>query len=196
MICIAEGFATGASIHEATGHAVAVAFNAANLAPVAVALRDKLPDVRMIVCADDDYRTDGNPGMTKAREAALAVSGLLAIPDFGDNRPEGATDFNDCAQHAGIDAVKRAVANAGPPDVSTRQDGTPNATATDPAGDDWPEPQPLGVAEDTQAYPTDALPDGIQEAVAEVVAFVQCPPALAGCSALSALSLAAQGLAN
>lgn len=60
----------------------------------------------------------------------------------------------------------------------------------------WPEPQPLIVAEDTTAYPLDALPDGIREAVAEVVEFVQCPPALAACSALSALSLAGQALAD
>ena len=38
-LVICEGFATGASIHEATGHAVAVAFNAGNLQAVAVALR-------------------------------------------------------------------------------------------------------------------------------------------------------------
>jgi putative DNA primase/helicase len=40
-ICIAEGFATGATIHEATGHPVAVAFNAGNLEAVAMAMRAK-----------------------------------------------------------------------------------------------------------------------------------------------------------
>lgn len=40
-ICICEGYATGASIHEATKHAVAIAFNAGNLEPVAKALRTK-----------------------------------------------------------------------------------------------------------------------------------------------------------
>ena len=83
VLCIAEGFATGASINEATGYAVAVAFDAGNLLSVAKALRDKFPDLRLILCADDDYRTDGNPGMTKATEAALAVGGLVAVPDFG-----------------------------------------------------------------------------------------------------------------
>ena len=42
-LCIAEGFATGASIHEATGLPVAVAFNAGNLEPVAKALRKQVP---------------------------------------------------------------------------------------------------------------------------------------------------------
>jgi putative DNA primase/helicase len=40
-ICIAEGFATGATIHEATGYPVAVAFNAGNLKAVATAMRAK-----------------------------------------------------------------------------------------------------------------------------------------------------------
>jgi putative DNA primase/helicase len=52
------------------------------------------------------------------------------------------------------------------------------------------------MTEDDRPYPLDALPDGIREAVAEVVGFVQCPVALAACSALSALSLVGQALAN
>jgi putative DNA primase/helicase len=41
---LAEVFATAATIHEATGQAVAVAFNAGNLEAVACTLRDKLPE--------------------------------------------------------------------------------------------------------------------------------------------------------
>ena len=69
-ICIAEGYATGASIHEATGCAVAVAFDCGNLRAVAEAIKAKCADATLILCADDDYRTDGNPGITKATEAA------------------------------------------------------------------------------------------------------------------------------
>jgi phage/plasmid primase-like uncharacterized protein len=35
--------------------------------------------------------------MSKAKAAARAVGGFVAAPDFGVNRPEGATDFNDLA---------------------------------------------------------------------------------------------------
>jgi putative DNA primase/helicase len=128
-VCVAEGFATAASIHEATGHAVAVAFNAGNLEAVARALRAKLPDAHIIVCADDDYGTDGNPGVREATKAAIAVGGFVAIPDFGDDRPEGTTDFNDLARHRGAATVKRAVASAHAPDVSDDQPGEPNAAA-------------------------------------------------------------------
>lgn len=109
VLCIAEGFATGASIHEAKGYAVAVAFDAGNLQPAAKALREKFPDLRLILCADDDCRTEGNPGITKAKEAAQAVGRLLALPDFGPDRPEGATDFNDLHQMQGLEAVARCI---------------------------------------------------------------------------------------
>lgn len=105
-LCIAEGFATGATIHEATGYPVAVAFNAGNLEAVARALRFKLPDIRLILCADDDVATEGNPGRTKATAAALSVGGLVATPLFASDRPEGATDFNDLAAQRGAEAVK------------------------------------------------------------------------------------------
>lgn len=60
VLCLAEGFATGASIHESTGYAVAVAFDCGNLLPVAKALREKLPDIKIIVCADNDIQEVSN----------------------------------------------------------------------------------------------------------------------------------------
>lgn len=108
-LVICEGFATGASIHEATGYPVAVAFNAGNLSAVAQAMRAKFPDLPLIVCGDDDHRTEGNPGKTKAMEAAQAVGGKLALPDFGTDRPDGATDFNDMASLMGPEAVAQCI---------------------------------------------------------------------------------------
>lgn len=111
-LCIAEGYATGASVHAATGYAAAIAFNAGNLEPVARSLREKYPGMKLILCADDDASLDPNIGLAKAREAAQVTGGLLAVPDFGADRPPGATDFNDLARHCGTDAVARAIANA------------------------------------------------------------------------------------
>lgn len=109
VLLICEGYATGASLHEATGYAVAVAFNAGNLEMVALDLRAQFPDVNIVISADDDYQTEGNPGMTKARSAAAAVGGYLAVPDFGANRPTKATDFNDLHQLSGLQEVKRCI---------------------------------------------------------------------------------------
>jgi putative DNA primase/helicase len=126
-ICVAEGFATGATIHETTGHAVVVAFNAGNLEAVARSMRLRFPDAKLIVCADDDRNTPGNPGLTKATEAAIAVGGLLAVPDFGVDRPDGASDFNDLAAQRGAEAVATAIANAPAPDLARPQPGVQNA---------------------------------------------------------------------
>jgi len=111
-ICIAEGYATGATVHQATGHPVAVAFDAGNLQPVAEVLRAAFPSALLVVCADDDHSTEGNPGLTMAASAAHAVGGLLAIPAFPDTREPGGTDFNDMAQSAGLEAVRLQVAGA------------------------------------------------------------------------------------
>ncbi len=50
--------------------------------------------------------------MSKAKAAALAVGGKLAIPTFGADRPAGASDFNDLAAHCGSEAVTKAIAEA------------------------------------------------------------------------------------
>jgi len=130
-LAICEGFATGASIHEATGYPVAVAFNAGNLLLVAQAMREKFPELPLILCADDDVATAGNPGMSKATEAARSIGGLVAIPAFGTSRPENATDFNDMHQQCGPEAVKHAIASASAPAIQDHQPEKGNA----PAGD-------------------------------------------------------------
>jgi putative DNA primase/helicase len=111
-LVICEGYATGASIHEATGYPVAVAFDAGNLQPAALALRTKYPSAALILAADDDWRTEkGNTGIIKATEAAQAVGARLAVPRFPEDcRPDDATDFNDLHQlhggEAGLEAVR------------------------------------------------------------------------------------------
>lgn len=81
-LCICEGYATGATIYQDSGHATAVAFDAGNLLPVAKALRQKFPRLPLVIAADNDTETPGNPGVTAAQAAALAVGGALAVPSF------------------------------------------------------------------------------------------------------------------
>lgn len=109
---VVEGWATGCSVRAAIDENIFVCFDAGNLLPVCQDIRKAFPDVKIVICADDDYQTDGNPGITKAVEVAEIVSGFVAKPDFGDERPDGATDFNDLHQHLGIDAVLRDLDSA------------------------------------------------------------------------------------
>lgn len=106
VLIVCEGYATGASIHAATGQAVAVAFDATNLLPVAKALQAKYPALALVFGADDDWQAPMvNTGREKAKEAALATGATVVMPYFPPGRPPKATDFNDLHQLAGLAAV-------------------------------------------------------------------------------------------
>lgn len=95
-ILVCEGVATGASLHEEIGARVYVGFTAGNLFAVARTVRAQHPKETIVVCADDDRWTDGNPGLTKARAAAAAIRGKILIPDFtGMDLTTKPTDWND-----------------------------------------------------------------------------------------------------
>lgn len=108
-IIIGEGYATCATIFEAAGGAVAVAFDCGNLMPVARSIRKTHPGAAIILAADDDWKTEGNPGLTKATAAAKAVGGRVIVPTFAPGRTKGDTDFNDMARMKGLRAVREAL---------------------------------------------------------------------------------------
>ena len=171
LLIVCEGYATGASIYECTGYAVAVAFNAGNLEAVSMALRGKYPELQIIIAADDDYRTEGNPGMTKAKAAALSVGGLMAVPDFGADRPVEATDFNDLHQMIGAGTVKACL------DAATR------------AVDEWPVPTPLPNAlPPVDPFDAELLPVALRAWVMDIAHRMQCPPDFPAVAVLVALS--------
>ena len=106
-ILICEGWATGASLHMATGHTVIAAMDAGNLLPVAEALRARFPDADLVLIADNDKKPDRdtNPGVEAARKAALAVDARIAVP-------AAPGDANDLFCAAGLEAVAALVAVA------------------------------------------------------------------------------------
>ena len=133
VLLVAEGYATAASLHQATGYPVAVAFDAGNLVHVAKALRSQYPAALLVLCGDDDVQTFAqtghNPGRDKATAVARAVRGLAVFPE---PLPEGGSDFNDLHQAAGLDAVRNIVLTA----IAEHQAGKINAQAaqTEKAG--------------------------------------------------------------
>jgi putative DNA primase/helicase len=112
---IAEGYATGASVHELSGKCpVAIAFDAGNLIAVARAHHALRPDVPPIIAADNDHtreRETGpdskpkpNIGKLAARAAAEAVGGIALLPEFVHDDPS--TDWNDVHQAKGVDEAR------------------------------------------------------------------------------------------
>ena len=132
-VVVVEGYATGATVHEATGLHVVVAFNAGNLLPVAKRLHEINPEPRIIIAADNDRfakcKADGcgqrvpvavatcphckqqhgqiNTGAEKARKAANIVGGIVVSPAFADN--EAGSDWNDWERLHGMEALKEAI---------------------------------------------------------------------------------------
>ena len=99
QVYVCEGWATGATIHQQTRAPVLCAMNAGNLKPVAAQLRAAMPDSRIIIAGDDDRETEGNPGATKAIEAAQHIGGEVLFPQWPADAPTSLTDFNDLAIH-------------------------------------------------------------------------------------------------
>jgi len=133
VLLVAEGYATAATLREATDLPVAVAFDAGNLAPAAEALCKHYKGLHIMICADDDYlgrcshckkqvrvaesacphcgELHGriNPGIVKASAAAVAVSGAFVAPSFSDRNGRRLTDFNDLAQAEGLHVVRSQI---------------------------------------------------------------------------------------
>lgn len=166
-VIIAEGYATAARLHEATGLLCIAAFDAGNLLPVAKVIRAKFPDACLVFAADNDRMTVTpieNPGVTKAKQAAEAVRGLVAIPEF----PAGDitnTDFDDLAQLNGLDAVREIIDNAINPKLNSvvlsQNDGKPFDDAPPPADYDGPDGSDYdaGQSQHAQANAPDAADD-------------------------------------
>jgi putative DNA primase/helicase len=98
---IAEGWATGATIHESTGAAVACAMNCGNLLEAGHELLRAYPEALLIVAGDDDRQTEGNPGKTAAIRAAAALGCGLVLPPWSGQEPPHLSDFNDLQQWRG-----------------------------------------------------------------------------------------------
>ncbi|MEA9996308.1 toprim domain-containing protein [Pseudomonas sp. 10B1] len=96
-LCICEGWATGATLHQDGGYTVAAAMNAGNLKPVALALRARYPNQEIIIAGDDDRLTPENPGRASANAAAAIAGCLVTFPEWPANSPDTLTDFNDLA---------------------------------------------------------------------------------------------------
>ena len=106
VVLVAEGYATAATLYEATGLPSVCAFDAGNLESVCEAIHAFYHPPRIVVCGDNDRFTTSNPGRTAALRAAKTVGGVVAIPEFGHQ--EG-SDWNDYGNIWGGEAVRECV---------------------------------------------------------------------------------------
>jgi len=106
---VCEGFATGATLLEYYGGAVACAMFAANLEPVARKLREYYgPDQHLVIAGDDDRSKRENAGRKAATEAAEAANADLIFPEFPEEAPADLSDFNDLHVYQGMNVQEVA----------------------------------------------------------------------------------------
>lgn len=108
-IFICEGYSTGASVFETTECMVVLAFFANNLVPVAEQIRTKYPQAEIIIAADNDQYTAGNPGISYARQAAEKIGAKVVYPDFVADNKNKLTDWNDFVNKFGSTAAKNSL---------------------------------------------------------------------------------------
>lgn len=118
LVLVCEGYATGLSIRLGVDqrYPVFVAWDAGNLVHVVPLVRALYPFKRLLICADDDWKTFdrrtgrlNNPGRTTAKKVAREVPGCdLVWPVFSlASRGDKDTDFDDLRQREGLHVVRR-----------------------------------------------------------------------------------------
>lgn len=115
QIYVCEGYATAASLYEATEITIIVAFDAGNLESVVRAIRQKYPDISITIAADNDQWNEVNTGLEAARAVAKKHTAQVIYPEFAgaietDSKP---TDFNDLHVLGGLDAVRKQLLKTG-----------------------------------------------------------------------------------
>ncbi len=108
-VIVCEGFATAATIHQATGFYTVAAMDAGNLLPVAKVIAAQYPSAKLIIAADNDHDKETNTGVESATAAAMEVGAVVSVPEV--DLP-CMSDFNDVAVHYGMEAVKSQIESA------------------------------------------------------------------------------------
>ena len=109
VIVIAEGYATAASIHKATGLICAVVFSAGNIKPVVDTLLGQYPDVYLLIAADDD-------DLKQCPSEDCRHRFMLSQQDDHSNCPECKRSYG--RKNTGRDAALKACGDSGGKRVS------------------------------------------------------------------------------
>jgi len=111
VIYFTEGYATAATIHEATGQAVVVCLDAGNIEPVIKEFRSAHPELSFVIAADNDQYKTKNTGIEAAAKAAKLHNARYCFPTF-KNPETKPTDFNDLMK---LEGVKQVIKQLKPP---------------------------------------------------------------------------------
>lgn len=196
-LLIGEGVSTCLSAAQATGLPAVAALSCNNLEAVAMVMRAAYPAARLCILADV-----GN-GQRHAEAAAKNVCGAVAIPNFGPDRPERATDYNDLHALRGAAAVAAQISHAieaaytSTPTAPRKQRGANPERPFSRTENRRPEFKPLQREIDAaHPYPAEALGELLGGAARVLHEIVRAPLAICAQSVLGAAALAVQAHAD
>lgn len=110
-VAFAEGFATGASVQEATGLPVVVCFSVGNKRRVVAEWVDRHPGQMLIDAADNDHQnSQRNAGAEMAETLRREFGVIPALPPFLPQ--EAGKDWNDFHRARGAQATLQAIREA------------------------------------------------------------------------------------
>jgi|GEM_PF-800970 len=110
-IVFTEGYATGASIYEATGYTTVICFDAGNIEHVIKVFKEKHPRHTFLIATDNDAYGKVNTGKNNAEIAAMQYGCKIALPVF-KNIDTCPTDFNDLYVLEGKEKVQDQIITA------------------------------------------------------------------------------------
>lgn len=108
---VVEGIATGFSVFEAERKTVICTFTKGNIEAVCSSLKERYPLIKIKICADNDRFSEGNPGLTTAKQVAKKHHTSVTFPEF-DQDDEMSTDFNDLHRKMGLEEVRKQLSKA------------------------------------------------------------------------------------
>ena len=107
-VLVCEGYATGCSLHEATGLPTIVAFNAGNLMEVCTLYKTTGLWEVLVVCSDNDHqserKTGRNTGLELGKDIATKLNLQTIWPTFEHDNT--GSDFNDVHCQQGLEHLR------------------------------------------------------------------------------------------
>jgi putative DNA primase/helicase len=169
---LAEGYATAASVYEATAIPTVCAFDAGNIEPVIEAIRGKYPGLSITIAADNDsWNGDGkNSGVNAARHCAKRFSGVnFTYPTFDkEHHLSSPTDFNDLHFLNGLEEVRRQISQV----QGRRPEGLEACVQQE-----WLDPLPIrSELLPVEPFDLNLMPEPLREFVKDCSFRMQCPP--------------------
>lgn len=105
-IYLCEGYATGYSLFEATKGVVFVCFDVANIGVVLMQLKERFPDLEVVICTDNDRKKSTKVGLYKGFEYSYLYNSPFIFPVFPDDEKfKDDSDWNDMAKHFSLEVI-------------------------------------------------------------------------------------------